>query len=82
MKNYWYFLVILAFAAGCTAKGNVEDKNALPQLPVIQVSLTDTILQHDYVTSIEAVRNVEIRARVQGFLSKIFSTFCVSCVVW
>ncbi len=72
MKNYWYFLVILAFAAGCTAKGNVEDKNALPQLPVIQVSLTDTILQHDYVTSIEAVRNVEIRARVQGFLSKIF----------
>lgn len=72
MKNYWYYLMICAFAAGCTAKGNVEDKTELPQLPVVQVSLTDTILQHDYVTSIEAVKNVEIRARVQGFLSKIF----------
>ena len=72
MKNYWYYFVICAFAAGCAAKGNVENKNEVPQLPVLQVKLTDTILQHDYVTGIEAVKNVEIRARVQGFLSKIF----------
>lgn len=72
MKNYLYILVI-AFTVGCAAKGNtVQEKVALPKLPVLQVNTIDTVLQHDYVTSIESVKNVEIRARVQGFLSKIF----------
>ncbi|MFT3749639.1 MAG: efflux RND transporter periplasmic adaptor subunit [Agriterribacter sp.] len=71
MKNYLYILVI-AFAAGCAAKENKEEENILPKLPVLQVNTIDTVLKHDYVTSIQAVKNVEIRARVQGFLSKIF----------
>ncbi|MBX2921911.1 MAG: efflux RND transporter periplasmic adaptor subunit [Chitinophagaceae bacterium] len=71
MKNYLY-IIIVALAVGCTAKGSVEEKPNLPELPVLQVTTKDTILHHDYVTSIEAVKNVEIRARVQGFLNKIF----------
>lgn len=72
MKNYLYILVV-AFAAGCAAKGNTaKEEIKLPKLPVLQVNTIDTVLHHDYVTSIESVKNVEIRARVQGFLSKIF----------
>ena len=72
MKNYLYILVIF-FAGGCAVKGNTEQEEAIvPKLPVLQVNTMDTVLHHDYVTSIESVKNVEIRARVQGFLSKIF----------
>ncbi|MCC6286838.1 MAG: efflux RND transporter periplasmic adaptor subunit [Chitinophagaceae bacterium] len=71
MKNYLYILVI-AVAAGCASEQNKNEENTLPKLPVLQVNTIDTVLKHDYVTSIEAVKNVEIRARVQGFLSKIF----------
>jgi membrane fusion protein (multidrug efflux system) len=71
MKNIWYILAGI-FMAGCSVKGNVQDNKDLPRLPVIEVSLKDTSLHHDYVTSIEAVKNVEIRTRVQGFLNKIF----------
>lgn len=71
MKNYLYIAIVI-LATSCAAKGNVEEKTTLPELPVLQVTAIDTILHHDYVTSIEAVKNVEIRARVQGFLNKIF----------
>lgn len=72
MKTYLYILTAALFISGCAAKGNVDEKNKLPELPVIQIAARDTILQRDYVTSIEAIKNVEIRARVQGFLNKIF----------
>lgn len=72
VKTYLYIISAAIFIAGCSVKGNVEDKSKLPELPVIEVSAKDTILQKDYVTSIEAIKNVEIRARVQGFLNKIF----------
>ncbi|MGN6493696.1 MAG: efflux RND transporter periplasmic adaptor subunit [Agriterribacter sp.] len=71
MKTYLY-IIIGVFAVGCAAKGGIEQNTTVPEMPVLQVTLTDTILHHDYVTSIEAVKNVEIRARVQGFLNKIF----------
>lgn len=44
----------------------------MPQLPVFEVTIRDTALFQDYVASIEAVKNVEIRTRVQGYLNKIF----------
>jgi membrane fusion protein (multidrug efflux system) len=64
------FIIILA---GCTAtsKDNLE-KNDIRMLPVTALVTRDTVLHHEYVTHIEAVRNVEIRARVQGFLDHIY----------
>lgn len=41
-------------------------------LPVRQVIARDTILHHEYVADIQAVRNVELRARVEGFLEEIY----------
>jgi RND family efflux transporter MFP subunit len=45
---------------------------APPTLPVTQLTARDTVLSHDYVADIQAVRNVEIRARLEGFLEQIY----------
>jgi membrane fusion protein (multidrug efflux system) len=47
-------------------------KDAPPTLPVTQLTARDTVLHHDYVADIQAVRNVEIRARLEGFLEQIY----------
>lgn len=73
MKHYIYILAItIAIVMGCQSKAGVETKEDLQELPVIEVTARDTVLHQDYVASIEAIKNVEIRARVQGFLNKIF----------
>jgi membrane fusion protein (multidrug efflux system) len=41
-------------------------------LPVTRLITKDTALVHQYVADIQALRNVEIRARVAGFLEKIY----------
>lgn len=67
-------VILLSIAlGGCITKG--EKNNTTDNLntyPVVQLALTDTILHKNYVADIEAVRNVEIRARVNGFLNKIY----------
>ncbi len=70
MKGFLY-VVLCVFVGGCAAKGSSEEVKAV-ELPVLQVAVKDTTLHLDYVTSIEAVKNVEIRTRVQGFIKKIF----------
>ncbi|EMR04716.1 efflux RND transporter periplasmic adaptor subunit [Cesiribacter andamanensis] len=66
-------LVLLLLMAACTADGKTDSK-AAPQkaLPVTRVMATDTVLHREYVADIQALRNVELRARVEGFLEKIY----------
>ncbi len=72
MKQYLYLLLIpIVIAIGCESKA-VETQEDIQELPVIEVTSRDTVLHQNYVASIEAIKNVEIRARVQGFLNKIF----------
>lgn len=69
------FLPILVFATivfmACKDKEKTGTAELIPSLPVVEVIQRDTILQTDYVADIQAVKNVEVRARVQGFLEKI-----------
>lgn len=73
---YRWLLVITipVYIAGCTANSqdNQEQTQTIAQLPVITLTARDTILQTPYVADIQAIRNVEIRARVKGFLEKIY----------
>jgi len=64
------FFAIIAFLA-CKDKDKTGTAELIPSLPVVEVIQKDTILQTDYVADIQAVKNVEVRARVQGFLEKI-----------
>ena len=69
------FLPILLFSLfafmACKDKEKGGTAELIPSLPVVEVIQKDTILQTDYVADIQAVKNVEVRARVQGFLEKI-----------
>lgn len=54
--------------------GNEAQKRRakMPEIPVIQLSATDTFLEKSYVTNIQAIRNVEIRIKVGGYLEKTY----------
>lgn len=67
------FVLCAFWQSGC--KGNKSDKNEKHTnniYPVTSVVVRDTLLYSEYVTDIHAVRNIEIRARVGGFLNKIY----------
>lgn len=64
-------LIIGSLLVGCSAQKKEEEQNEERVLPVVQLSTQPTTLEREYVGDLEAVRNVEIRARVSGFLDKI-----------
>jgi membrane fusion protein (multidrug efflux system) len=57
--------------AGCGVKGNVKSKEKDIELPVLAIVAKDTLLHRSYVATINARQNVELRAKVSGFLEEI-----------
>ncbi|SNC64848.1 membrane fusion protein, multidrug efflux system [Hymenobacter gelipurpurascens] len=81
LRSFRYTVLTLLFPpllglglSGCGANSQAENTKpeAPPTLPVAQLVARDTVLSHEYVADIQAVRNVEIRARVEGFLEQIY----------
>jgi RND family efflux transporter MFP subunit len=73
-SSFWIInaLLVLAISSiGCSNIKNEQQKDSYPNIPVVTVVQKDTTLETDYVSDIQAIKNVEIRARVQGFLEKI-----------
>jgi len=69
----WLIAIVIALSnTGCSSYGAQEAKQDTLQLPVLTLSGRDTVLQTAYVADIQAVKNVEIRARVKGFLEAIY----------
>lgn len=69
-----FFIGGSALLAGC-GQGKAEaETEAAPAvaLPVMRLAPHDTVLTREYVADVQAVRNVELRARVKGFLEKIY----------
>lgn len=64
-------LLSVLYLAGCTAKGNTEKEKRLVEVPVFELKQCDTMLHKTYVSSIAACQNVELRAKVSGFLEGI-----------
>ena len=54
-----------------TEKVAQQQNQADEELPVVTLISKDTVLYREYVTNVSARRNVEIRARIEGFLEKI-----------
>ncbi|GAB3641987.1 efflux RND transporter periplasmic adaptor subunit [Spirosoma arcticum] len=73
MKIYRNLHVLIAGAwlVGCTAKSETKKEVGKPAVPVIQLTQQDATLDRDYASQIEAVQNVEVRARVAGYLDKM-----------
>ena len=72
----WFVpLILVAFTvAACNNEKSTEEttETAPRVLPVTSVVVRDTSLFREYVADIQAVQNVELRARVQGFLERIY----------
>ena len=67
MKKYLFGLILLT---ACTAK-----KEEVVEVQTLEVSTPislDTTIHQEFVADIHAVQNVEIRARVKGYLDRIF----------
>src|SRR6187402_2780569 len=71
-----YLLMLLAAGSvitGCTLNGQDKSKQEeISQFPVITLKTKDTVLNSSYVADIQAIKNIEIRSRVKGFLEKIY----------
>ena len=66
MKKFLFGLLLLS---ACTAKK--EDAVETQTLEVSSPISVDTTIQQEFVADIHAVQNVEIRARVKGYLDRI-----------
>jgi multidrug efflux pump subunit AcrA (membrane-fusion protein) len=67
-----YLGSIVFLMSGCFATDSRSiKKEDRPILPVITLHAEDTILNTNYVATVQAVRNVEIRAKIGGSLEKI-----------
>ncbi|TAG10147.1 MAG: efflux transporter periplasmic adaptor subunit, partial [Sphingobacteriia bacterium] len=68
----WLFSIytfgVIGICLSCKNEKTKVESVIYPELPVVIVDQKDTLLQNDYVSDIQAVKNVEIRGRVQGFL--------------
>jgi membrane fusion protein (multidrug efflux system) len=73
-KNILIIAAAMIFHTACTS-GNASNKGPVKEqksYPVVPVLLKDTILQLQYVADIQARKNVELHARVEGVLEKIY----------
>lgn len=71
MKYVLLSISIMIVFTSCSNEKN-QQKQVVESFPVISPMLVDTTLSTDYVAEINAIQNVEIRARVKGYLDKIF----------
>lgn len=66
-------LALATVLNGCSADGkNPAALATLDVLPVVTMKASEQELFHDYVADVQAVRNVEVRAQVAGFLEHIY----------
>jgi membrane fusion protein, multidrug efflux system len=63
-----FFILI---TSSCTNNNSLSKSIVDANIPVITLEQTSTITHFDYVSDIEANKNVEIRTRVKGYLEKI-----------
>ncbi|MCU0423554.1 MAG: efflux RND transporter periplasmic adaptor subunit [Bacteroidia bacterium] len=69
-KIIWIFIGILSSA--CGRKSNNAEEHLSTTVSVIQPHQKDIVTPVDYVADIHALQNVEIRARIQGYLGAIY----------
>jgi membrane fusion protein (multidrug efflux system) len=75
MKNYiWPVLLASAFVMGCDtqSKDTSESSDSIRTIPVTELKTQSAKLHREYVGDIHAVKNVEIYARVKGYLEEVY----------
>ena len=72
MKNSkLYLLGICAIVSLMACKAKTEEKKEAARLSVTTPLVTDTSFVKDYVAEIQSLQNIEVRAKVKGYLENI-----------
>lgn len=70
--GYWFvFIAIALYCASCSSTSAANEEKT-EKYQVINPSRMDTVYNHEYVAEVQSVQNVELRARVKGFIEKIY----------
>jgi membrane fusion protein (multidrug efflux system) len=64
-----FFIVYIFSVMACSSKK--EENTSVEKFPVTSPAVMDTVFSKEYVAEIQSVQNVELRARVKGFIEKI-----------
>lgn len=75
-NNFCYtgFLILVTLLGSCSSENLTKTTTGeIQTLPVTEVVARDTTIHRSYVADVQAVQNVELRARVPGFLEKIYA---------
>lgn len=70
MKPIYLFALALTILNACTQSHSEEKQSDV--FLVTQAIVADTATYTDYVANIQALQNVEVRARLKGYLEKIY----------
>jgi len=72
-KDVVLILLMAGFSfSACDDTENNKEAETARKVPVTELIEKDVVMHHEYVTDIQAVQNVEIRARVDGYLDHIY----------
>ena len=64
-------MIVFAVISLAACKSKVETKETTGKFTVTNPLLIDTAISKEYVAEIQSLQNVEIRAKVKGFIEKI-----------
>lgn len=67
-----YGLLFCTFIGCVGSAEHAQNRQSDPTAPVTEVTILDTTIYQAYVANIQALKNVEIRTRLTGFLEKIY----------
>ena len=70
-KSLFYLAGVCAIAVTMACNTKKEEKNEIAKLSVTNPLLMDTAFLKDYVAEIQSIQNIEVRAKVKGFLETI-----------
>lgn len=65
----WISVLVCLVGVGCSPEG--RKSGGTESFPVTSPAVVDTVFSREYVAEIQSIQNVELRARVRGFIEKI-----------
>ena len=71
MKTPVTILALIVIITSCSSKDK-KPTQQIENFPITSPIVIDTTLHTDYIAEIKAIQNVEIRARIKGYLDKVF----------
>ena len=71
MKNNILFIAAIAMTWLTSCSSSKEEKSEISKYAVTTPLVMDTSFTKDYIAQIQSVQNIEIRAKVDGYLDKI-----------